>query len=667
MKITFWKGVFVADHQHPAEGKLLVKCGFAMHEPTLCEDRAKCRGCRARIGRRYYSSRIEAATRLKKFCNERAIAVMKEHLGKLAKSRATDSDIQIPAPRGLAYLPYQKAGIAYALQRKDTLFGDEMGLGKSVESLGFINSVKPDSVLIVCPATLVLNWKEEAEKWLVDRYRFVIPKSTKDHVPAERSGERLCVIVNYEKVGDASPRAKQIPLDQITIPPGPHEATPREVLASLARQMEIDGMPAPAVVTPTADGYVLWGGQLYARAARILDWTTIPALVLDRSTPEEVLTGDPKKIRIPTPLSQSLRRPWSLQIYDEAHALKTPDSIRSLSVLGQGGLYERAERSLFLSGTPLENRPIEIWPLARALCPARFGDWWDFARRYCGLHQEPRGRQNVWVANGSTNWQELQQRLRTSFMVRRLKADVLKELPPKRRQLVVMSSEDVDWSKYPELAEWKARHLGEYDEALAKMEEARTIEEYRAAAKALETVTVGFTESSKIRHDTALLKLPACLRYADEVLSVGLDSLVIFAHHRDVLEQIHDHYKNDSCVIYGDTKMADRVPIVRVFQAGQKRVFIGGLRAAGVGITLTRASTLIFFETDWNPATMRQVEDRLARIGQKKMVSILHPVLDGSLDANMVKKMVAKQAVVDRILDQLPEDQRMSWGFEQET
>ena len=208
--------------------------------------------------------------------------------------------------------------------------------------------------------------------------------------------------------------------------------------------------------------------------------------------------------------------------------------------------------------------------------------------------------------------------------------------------------------------------MGEYDEALAKMEEARTLEEYKAAAKALETVTVGFTESSKIRHDTALLKLPACLRYADEVLSAGLDSLVIFAHHRDVLEQIHDHYKNDSLVIYGDTKMADRQPIVREFQAGKKRIFIGGLRAAGTGITLTRASTLIFFETDWNPATMRQAEDRLARIGQKKMVSILHPVLDGSLDANMVKKMVAKQAVVDRILDQLPEDQRLSWGFEQE-
>jgi SNF2 family DNA or RNA helicase len=112
-------------------------------------------------------------------------------------------------------------------------------------------------------------------------------------------------------------------------------------------------------------------------------------------------------------------------------------------------------------------------------------------------------------------------------------------------------------------------------------------------------------------------------------------------------------------VIYGDTSMSERMPIVNRFQEGKHQIFIGGLKAAGTGITLTRASTLIFFENDWNPATMSQAEDRLCRIGQKKMVHVIHPVLNGSLDANMVKMTTVKQNVIDKMLDEVPEEMRM--------
>jgi len=138
-----------------------------------------------------------------------------------------------------------------------------------------------------------------------------------------------------------------------------------------------------------------------------------------------------------------------------------------------------------------------------------------------------------------------------------------------------------------------------------------------------------------------------------------VDSLVIFAHHRDILEKIHEHYKEDSCVIFGDTPMKDRIPTVNLFQEGKKKIFVGGLKAAGTGITLTRANTVIFFEGDWNPATMKQAEDRLARIGQKKMGHVIHPLLNGPVDANMTKMTVLKQSVIDRMLDEVPENLRM--------
>jgi len=652
VKITFWKGVFVAEHL-PGEEKYLKQAGFKLHEPTLCEP-AVCRGCRARIGRRYWSPRVEDATRLHRYCLPAAREVMKHHLRKLAQSRAVDANIIVPSPPGLAYKPYQRAGVAYALSRKDTLFGDDMGLGKTVEALAVANTLKPRSVLVVCPATITRNWQAEAMKWLVDgdRYAYLFPETT-DQIPTEFSKPTI-VIANYEKVAATTTRKKRLEASSIKYHLQPSEAallrsllTDKEQIAKLYEKSDVVVAPTPDAELP----YLAVRGSLYLAMAAILSRPHIWALVLPPGTTD---VDEARRALHDTPLSKSLRRRWDLAIFDECQALKNPESQRSRAILGQGGIYSGARRALFLSGTPFENCPREIWPLAAALCPAKFGQWWPFARRYCGLHVEKRGKKNKWVADGCTHSSELQQKLRTTFMIRRLKQDVLPELPPKRRQLVVLD-EQVDWTKYPEFARWHALYSRAVDQAMERLAAARTADEYRHAAMMLDTVAVRFEENSDVRHKTGLLKLPACLRFTDEILESGLDCLVIYAHHRDVLEKIHEHYGEKSCVIYGDTPMQDRFSIVEQFQSGKKQVFVGGLRAAGTGITLTRAWTVIFFETDWNPATMVQAEDRLCRIGQAKMVQVIHPVLDGSLDANMIKKILLKQEMVDKVLNRHPE------------
>ena len=570
MKITFWKGVFVAQAL-ASEGPALERAGFKMHEPTLCEDKSRCKACRGKIGRYFWSARVEDATRLRSHCNDLALRAMKNHLDRLEKSRAVDSNIEVPHPPGMDYLPYQKAGISYCLQRKDTLIADQPGLGKSIESLGFINIVKPRTVLVVAPATLSFNWKLEAEKWLVEPYDIFIPESGMDAIP-DPGDRRLFVICNYEKL---TTRAK--------------------------------------------------GG-----------------------TEQD------------TKFSESLKRPWDVGIFDEAHALKNPQSKRSQAVLGEFGLMRRSHRTLFLTGTPIENFPKEIWPIAASICPAKFGDWWDFARRYCGLHSEMHGTHKAWVTTGSSHLSELQQRLRSSFMVRRLKHDVLKELPPKRRQLVVLGDSQIDWSTHPEFQKWKSVYEKRYEEALARLEAAKTNAEYKKAVKDLEAFTgILFQEMSEFRHKTALAKLPMCIAYIDEMLTTNKDSLVIFAHHKDVLQKLAEHYEGDCVVLYGDTPMEERGTVVKDFQEGRKRIFIGGLKAAGAGLTLTRASTVVFIEIDWNPATLSQAEDRLCRIGQKKMVHVLHLVLNNTLDVNMSQRVIAKQANIDKALDHLPEQLRL--------
>lgn len=578
MIVTYWKGVFVADTLD--EPGALKKAGFELHEPSICAmnpvEAARCKACKAKIGRRFWSNMVEHAARLKKYCNDRALSVMKEHLSRLEKSRAVDAKISIPLSekviaRGWNYLPYQKAGIAYALQRRDTLIGDDMGLGKTIQALGFVNVVKPKNVLVVCPKSLVFNWRDEALLWLVGDYEIWTAMDRDEELP-DRDG--LFVITNYEKI---------------------------------------------------------YGGKK---------------------------------------LDESLAREWGTLITDECHKIKNPDTQVSQAVLGPEGLMRRSHRTLFLTGTPIENYPKEIWPIAASVCPAKFGDWMEFAKRYLGLHKEEYRKKIVdketglertvvrsrMVDTGATRLGELQQRLRATFMVRRLKSQVLKEVPPKRRQLITLEDSAVDWASHPQFRRWKEIYDQKYDAIMAAMESAQTEEEYRAAALALEKFTgVAFEEMSEFRHQTALAKLPLCLKYVDELRASGLDRVVIFAHHEDVLKAVKEHLGDDAVLLYGKTSDKAREAAVKRFTSGQCWAFVAQMRVGGAGLNLTNCSTGVFFEIDWNPGVLSQCEDRMCRIGQKKMVHVIHLILGGTLDANMVRKTVEKQTVIERALDKIPE------------
>jgi SWI/SNF-related matrix-associated actin-dependent regulator 1 of chromatin subfamily A len=564
MIITYYRGIFVVDNpEFPGE---LRKAGFARHEPTLCEGLIRCKACKANIGTRHWSNRVEAATRLKKWCNQRALDAIEDHCKKLDASRATNSNITVPTPSGLQLKPYQKAGVAYMLAHKDTYLGDDMGLGKTPQALGFVNCLKPRNVIVLAPTTLAFNWHDEARKWLIHDYEYIIPKNGKDTIP---NRDNLFVITNYEKAA-----------------------------------------------------------------------------------------GN-------TPLAASLRRPWGVLINDEAHALKTYGAKRTHAILGRlghpdydpafKGLMDYAQRTEFLSGTPFENYPKEIWTIAAACCPAKFGDWWEFAQRYCGLHTEQHGDRKRLVDTGSSHLGELQQRLRSSFMVRRLKSDVLPELPPKRRQLIVVGDETTDWSSDPDFKRWKQLYESDYESKLAALEASKTQQEYREAIKALDVLSIPFQEMSEFRHKTALAKLPACIKYIDELLDSGLSKLVIFAHHQDVLDTLVEHYGPQAVAIHGRVSNAARGGLVKQFQDGNARIFIGGLKAAGAGLNLFAASTVVFVESDWNPSVMMQAEDRLCRIGQKKMVHVIVPVLNGSVEANMMQRIIKKLDVIDMGLN-LPPD-----------
>lgn len=563
MIITYWKGIFVVDKaSSPEERTALKKAGFELHEPSICPMNKRCKACRANIGARYWSDKVTSATRLRSVCNKRALDAMDDHLKKLASSRATTSDLIVPTPPGLSLMPYQRAAVAFHLAHKDSYNGDDMGTGKTPTSLGVVNCLRISNprlnTLVLCPRTLLFNWRNEAERWL----------------------------------------------------------------------MNVPGIGKPEIIIPTGGSFEI------PRRDNLFIITTY-----------EKCVGD-------TLLTDSLKRVWDVLIPDEAHALKNWEAQRTKAVLGQEGLMQRSHRTIFLSGTPIENYPKEIWSIAAAICPAKFGDKNAFFKRYCGIHREG-GRL---VDTGATNLPELQQRLRASFMIRRLKSDVLKELPPKRRQLIVLGDSHVDWSQDPDFKRWHDLYEKDYEAKLAALEAAKTEEEYAKAVRALDAFTgVAFEDMSEMRHKTAVAKLPACIEYIDKILETNIEKLVIFAHHQDALAELAAHYGDKAVSLHGQTTQKAREAAVKRFREGDARIFIGGLKAAGVGLNLYEASTVIFIEIDWNPAKLTQAEDRLCRHGQKKMVHVIHLVLAGTLDVNMVQRIMSKQNVVDKALNRKPE------------
>src|SRR5215203_180333 len=449
-------------------------------------------------------------------------------------SKAVSADIDLPRPEGLEYLPYQNAGISYAMQRPSTLIADEMGLGKTIQAIGVINtdpSVK--RVLVVCPATIKLNWKNELTKWLVRPLSIGIVNGG---VP-----ETDIVIINYDILGK-------------------------------------------------------WYNEL-------------------------VSVG------------------WDLLIVDEVHKVKNPKAQRTQFLLGKWDKDPAkvikpitAKRRLFMTGTPIVNRPVELWPILHAIDPFGIGrNYKAYTQRYCDAHHNG----YAWDVSGASNLQELQLKLRTSFMVRRLKQDVLKELPAKRRQIVVITP------------------TGAAAKAVAAEKDAFTKVgiDYEEDVTKLVEKTVAFELLSKLRHDTAVAKIPYVVSFLQVAMEDYDSKIVLMLHHHDVGHAIAEAFPG-SAIVTGEVAVNKRQAEVDRFQNDPKcRLFIGSIQAAGVGITLTAASHVVFAELDWVPGNVSQAEDRCHRIGQTDSVLVQHLVFDASIDARMAGIIVRKQALIDSALD----------------
>ena len=506
--------------------------------------------------KRWWTDDVNKALKLKDYADGEVLVSELEALDGKKKSareasRSVDLDIDVPSPKGLNYMPFQRAGIGYAMSREHVLIADEMGLGKTIQALGIVNTTpEAKRVLVVCPASLRLNWKQEAERWLVNSE--LEPKVIDAKNPI--TGDENFLIINYD-----------------------------------------------------------------------------------------ILSKNRNALKASD---------WDIMIVDEAHYLKNPKAQRTKALLGEkgkGGI--NATRKVFLTGTPIVNRPIEFHPILASIAPTEFGNFFAYTKRYCDAYQNEWG----WDFTGASNLDELQDRLRETCMVRRLKVDVLTELPAKRRAVIEIPANGK--IRYIN-AEMKA--LAAHEDVIAKLRAAVELTkasekkaDYEAAVGRLKAVAqTHFTEMSALRKETAIAKAPLVATHVRDAVEAG-NKVVVFAHHHEVIDTLMLELDDLGCVkLDGRDAMEARNDAVNTFQEDEDvNVFVGGIQAAGVGLTLTASSHVIFAELDWVPGNISQAEDRCHRIGQADQVMVQHLVFEGSIDVNIARTLVRKQAVIDQALD----------------
>jgi SWI/SNF-related matrix-associated actin-dependent regulator 1 of chromatin subfamily A len=313
-------------------------------------------------------------------------------------------------------------------------------------------------------------------------------------------------------------------------------------------------------------------------------------------------------------------------VIDESHYLKSRKSKRTQAILGK--LHRSFRRVWCLTGTPSPNNASELWPMLHSLFPETIdrGDgkpmnYWQFVKRFCIVKTTPFGEK----IEGNRNTEELKQRM-APIMLRR-PSSILGNtiLPPETLYLDVAQAE----LKRLE-AELKAELGSQYGVDPEKLDD---------------------KVKARIGRLTGLAKVPALVERLRDEFDSGLDKVVIFAWHTDVIDRLVIELDGIGDTggtvtwVTGDTQMRERQANVDRFNTNPKcRVFIGNIKAAGVGLDLSAACELIFAETSWVPGDNDQAAMRITGVNQKRPARVRYAVLPGSLDERLTEVNRRKSA-----------------------
>lgn len=318
-----------------------------------------------------------------------------------------------------------------------------------------------------------------------------------------------------------------------------------------------------------------------------------------------------------------------VMITDECHYYKNNSSKRTKAVKKIG---KNIPHIIALSGTPIVNRPIEAFNAINLINPEIFPSFIDYTRRYCNAKYNGYG----WDFNGASNTQELHEILSGTLMIHRLKKDVLKDLPEKLYSFVPLELTQEGKEEYNMAEDQFINYLSDNYGA-------------ERAMKALSAeVLVQYAELKK-------LAVKGCLKESIAWIRDFLDvdgKLVVFAVHKFVIEELMKEFGNVAVKIDGSVSIENRQKAIEKFQNDDScRLFVGNIKAAGVGITLTASSNVAFLELPWTPGELRQAIDRVHRIGQKNCVNVHYLFAINTIMDKIARLIDQKQKIIDSVLD----------------
>ena len=456
-------------------------------------------------------------------------------------SRATDADIEVA---GLPLLGYQRAGVQYALDARRCFIADDMGLGKTIQSIATVEAAGAYPVAVICPPSLVLNWKAEYAKWLPEKNVAVVT----DRKSFPDKGTYDVVVLGWSNIAH-------------------------------------------------------WAEQVKGHQALIAD---------------------------------------------ESHYAKSYDAQRTKAVVKVAKTVPADGLVLALTGTPVTNKPAEYAAQLEMLGRLKdFGGKMGFYRRYCAAFRDKWGH---WHLEGNSNLDELNEKLRSTCYVRRVKEQVLLDLPPVVHAPMVISGASAAMTEYRKaeanIVEWLVERAAQIAEELGVSVKSAKVRA-RMAAESNEHLV----RMSVLRRLAARAKMEAINEWVEQVVGEGR-KVVIAAHHREIVDELSHRF--GGLRIQGGQDVAEVEEHKARFMkesCAAAPVIVLSIQAAKTGHTLTSAQDVLFVELPWNWADVEQTYSRCHRLGQEGSVTATYMLAAGTVDEEIYDMVQRKRSVVAAATD----------------
>ena len=430
-------------------------------------------------------------------------------------------------------LDHQKIAIEKLAGSKRFILADDMGLGKTTSTIIAALETGAKKILIVCPASLKINWQREIANYS-DRPVYIAESK-------KFSTESDFVIVNYDILKNF------------------HDTDPKKKEESILLQSNFD-----------------------------------------------------------------------IVILDEAHMISNVQAQRTKII---NHFAKKINRVWLLTGTPMTSRPMNYYNLLNLIESPVAQNWKAYAIRYCQGYQFTAGKRKVWNVTGASNLEELRDRT-SKQILRRLKEEVL-DLPDKIIAPVYLRLKSKEYENL----------MGEY------------FDWYDKNPNESSSLTVQFSKLMKVRKVIANEKTKQTIEFVENILEQG-KKVIIFTNFTDTLQTVYQHFSKHAVYLDGSCSNAVRQQAVDKFQNDEKvTVFVGNLKAAGVGLTLTAAEVVIMNDLSFVPAEHSQAEDRAYRYGQKSNVLVYYPIYDNTIEGAIYDILNKKKEIIRTVMgDQIQEN-----------